>query len=364
MAPYGDFSEEALAVWDFARCQRPDGTFYGTRGKCKAGKEVGAREKLAKIPKERLEKLAESSKLNPEQKKMVQEAAKKAKPAKATSPEKAAKPKKEQKAAKGEKKPKGKGEEETLESLHAKGKKLMEEYNKLNSEGKYQEATKKITEAMEINKKMAKMTPQAAMKKLTVEGGREAMINAGEGADERAKKMYDRALEAKITPAQRRAIQNYTEEARPDKFGYMHMNHCSRQPTDCPDPKEAKKFSKGMDSALSALPKNDGGDPFFRGIHVAADGPTAKLYETLAGAKPGQRFKDPAYGSYSATPGTAQDFVSGKRGIIFISRSKALTPIAPFSVLKDENEAVLPRGTEQTIRKVTRDGDILVVEVD
>lgn len=42
---YGDFNEEAQAIWDFARCQRSDGTFYGTRGKCKQGKEVGGEEK-------------------------------------------------------------------------------------------------------------------------------------------------------------------------------------------------------------------------------------------------------------------------------------------------------------------------------
>jgi hypothetical protein len=42
MAPYGTFNEEALAVWDFARCQRPDGSIYGTKGKCRKGTEIGA----------------------------------------------------------------------------------------------------------------------------------------------------------------------------------------------------------------------------------------------------------------------------------------------------------------------------------
>jgi len=53
----GHFSEEALkaynelcaggiefsedSVYDFARCVRSDGSFYGTRGKCKKGKEAG-----------------------------------------------------------------------------------------------------------------------------------------------------------------------------------------------------------------------------------------------------------------------------------------------------------------------------------
>ena len=41
---FGNFSEEALEVWEFARCQREDGTYYGSRGKCKKGKEVAAEE--------------------------------------------------------------------------------------------------------------------------------------------------------------------------------------------------------------------------------------------------------------------------------------------------------------------------------
>lgn len=37
------FAEELVEDnLDFARCQRPDGSFYGTRGKCKKGKDAGA----------------------------------------------------------------------------------------------------------------------------------------------------------------------------------------------------------------------------------------------------------------------------------------------------------------------------------
>ncbi len=34
--------------YDFARCQRPDGTYYGTGGQCRKGVEVGAKEKETK----------------------------------------------------------------------------------------------------------------------------------------------------------------------------------------------------------------------------------------------------------------------------------------------------------------------------
>ena len=37
-----EFSEEG-DTFDFARCQRPDGSFYGTAGKCRSGDPVGAR---------------------------------------------------------------------------------------------------------------------------------------------------------------------------------------------------------------------------------------------------------------------------------------------------------------------------------
>lgn len=61
MTNLGGFSEEALQlfqlaavertfefseggeVYDFTRCMRPNGTFYGTRGKCKSGSDAGAK---------------------------------------------------------------------------------------------------------------------------------------------------------------------------------------------------------------------------------------------------------------------------------------------------------------------------------
>ncbi len=44
---FENFSEKALEALDFARCQRPNGTFYGTAGICKSGASVGAKEKEA-----------------------------------------------------------------------------------------------------------------------------------------------------------------------------------------------------------------------------------------------------------------------------------------------------------------------------
>lgn len=38
---YGTFSQSALDLWDFVRCQRPNGSFYGTKGQCRKGTEAG-----------------------------------------------------------------------------------------------------------------------------------------------------------------------------------------------------------------------------------------------------------------------------------------------------------------------------------
>jgi hypothetical protein len=44
---FQDFNEEALEALDFARCQRADGSFYGTSGQCRKGSPTGAKEKAA-----------------------------------------------------------------------------------------------------------------------------------------------------------------------------------------------------------------------------------------------------------------------------------------------------------------------------
>lgn len=42
---FEDFNESAQEALDFARCQRPDGSFYGTGGVCRKGTPAGAKEK-------------------------------------------------------------------------------------------------------------------------------------------------------------------------------------------------------------------------------------------------------------------------------------------------------------------------------
>ncbi len=50
---FSTFSEDTLAILDFARCRRADGTFYGIAPgkKCRVGREAGEKEKVEKAPK-------------------------------------------------------------------------------------------------------------------------------------------------------------------------------------------------------------------------------------------------------------------------------------------------------------------------
>ena len=52
---FESFSESALEVLDFARCQRPDGSYYGTSGQCRKGTLADPREKKEAKAKKKTE---------------------------------------------------------------------------------------------------------------------------------------------------------------------------------------------------------------------------------------------------------------------------------------------------------------------
>jgi hypothetical protein len=146
---------------------------------------------------------------------------------------------------------------------------------------------------------------------------------------------------------------------------YDNMNACLRDPKKCPDEEVSKKFVKEFDSALSKLPKNDEGNPFYRGVTVYPGEDTEKLYKRLEKAVPGTKLKDPGYGSYSAERRQAEHFMNRNRSnLVFVTRNKNMTPINMYSDKKEENEGILPRGTEQTIRSVRKEGNNLIIELD
>lgn len=90
-----NFAESTEEFLDFGRCQRSDGSFYGTSGQCRKGKETGARKEesaassrssktqkaIDKASPEQLERLKNHPKVTPAQKKVLDKAiAEKTKP--------------------------------------------------------------------------------------------------------------------------------------------------------------------------------------------------------------------------------------------------------------------------------------------
>lgn len=191
---------------------------------------------------------------------------------------------------------------------------------------------------------------------------------------EGVKKVRPKAKQ-ELTESEKKAISQYTSSEEGLSVSYKLINECLRSPITCynkfADAKRTQEFERitaELDSALKKLPKNTNGDAYYRGILVKnSSGLAYTLYKKLENAKPGQKFKDPAFGSYSANRSVAEDFAlknSGERNIIFINRSKKLTPIAAYSLEPGEEEALMPRGSQHTIRSVTKEGNTLIVEID
>lgn len=357
---YGFIDQEALEkVLDFARCQRPDGTYYGTAGKCRKGKLTGAKA----VPKTS-NKAVVSDLPSPKTPKAPKEP-KAPKGTKASggpkAPEaqkpKVAKAPKAPKEAKAPGAPKGvKTEKQLLENYQ----KLAKQYQKLGEEGKFQEAKKLqplVKKAYDEWDKVSKSSAKtnAALKEKDQE--RQRYLETEKKINDRQRGAYH-----KLNQKDFAAIKDYTDDG--GKRPYQTLNKCLRKPL-CLDLK-AKKHAKELDQALAKLPKNEDGDAFYRGIYV--DTPAGrKLYDSLRNAQPGSKFKDPGFSSYSLDKAIAVDFKGGKtddKNILIVSRNKELRPINLFSSIPDETEAILPRGQQSTIRKVSMDGNTLIVEVD
>lgn len=301
-----EFSEGG--VYDFTRCVRPDGTAYASSGKCRKGAEE------AKATKEAVPKAP--------------------------------------KVPKADKDPK---------EAYAK---LMRKQQELVNKGDMDGATK-LNAKIKAAAAGVQETPEAKSQagKLKEEGG--ARAKSEKDFEAAQKKREEDQLAVNLTAKDKKAIEDYTKETMGQSSrSYDNMNGCLRFPPTCSDKKESTRFVKEFDSALTKLPKNEDGNEFFRGVQVRP-GQTEQLYKALLKAEPGARMKDPGYGSYSAERKQAEHFTNRNvPNIIFVTKSKSMTPINMFSAVKEENEAILPRGTEQTIRKVTKEGKNLIVELD
>jgi hypothetical protein len=315
------FSEEV--TYDFTRCVRPDGSSYGTGGKCRKGTEEAKEE---------------------------------------------ASPKAKKNAGTPSPPPK------SLEEYDA----LMSKYNSMELDPSNLDHFDDIHGKWETVSWKSKHLDDLA-KQGNLSAGAEAHYYKKSPEYWRAKESFEAAKNyyeeehgtewrektVKLNPSQTKALEDYTNYESPSsRRTYSAVNDCLRSPRGCPDIKDQAAFVKQIDSALAALPKNEEGVEHYRGVSANSDS-TKALYQQLENAQPGTRIKDPGYGSFSSNKETANDFIeSWNPGILFVSTSKKLTPVGAYSKIPGEDEALLPRNTELTIRKVTKIGENLIVELD
>lgn len=322
---YSDNFSEYMSEYDFTRCVRANGSAYGTGGKCRLGTEEAKEIQPSKKHKE----VANTG---------------------------------------------SNGEKKTKMRITAKIKALpTEKLYKVLIDPRITDSQKKLLQKhIDERKKQEEIKPPPKAKTQTKS---DETMNKPEAKTNEPKKEVDfetaqqirdeRQRGANLSEKEKNTILEYTTATEDEEpRSYRAVNKCLRYPKSCRDSTESQKFVKELDSAIRKLPKNGEGNEFYRAVDADGEG-MDKLYKTFENIKPGAKVKDPGYGSYSAERGAVNSFVDGsQRSILFVSRNRNLTPINEFSEWKQENEAVLPRGTEQTVRKVTKEGGNLIVEFE
>jgi len=340
---YNEVSQED--IFDFVRCQRADGSFYGTSGTCRKGAQVGPKEKAA------LKKAAKAGNKKAE----VALAVVEGKMTKAQA-----------------KKELGKAPAKKAEAVkELKPKKTTKKKSETEKEKptKKKPAPKKAAEVKPNNKK--ETGADVALKereRIGTKAGRDAIKKE---TDVEVRGAYARQANAPspkdISAKAEKTIFEYTRDdssAGPKDAGFRGMNNCSRNPPSCNDTQ--RKANQRMDAAIREAPKNTSGGSYFRGMDLSEAPALAAQLENL---KPGDTFTDPGFGSYSRSVGTARSFMSPStasrgRNVFIESRSKKIAGIEEYSNFAGEQEGILPRGTSQTIRSVKHIGNTTYIEVD
>lgn len=343
------FSEASgQSYFDFARCQRPDGSYYGTSGTCRKGKPVGPKEmKMLKDAAAAGNKKAKLALDVVEGKKTKAQAKKELGGTAAAPATKTPKPKTTK--AKPEATP-----QKSIEDLKKEYKAAFMKARELVDKGDYDGANKMSKKGLEISKLI-----DAHPDTIAAEKKRKAEEKALK--DKAAKK----PPKVDASPEARAAIRNYSSDSsvmRGDRAAsepaYKSMNNCGRSPKDCRP--GVKEEMAQFDKALKEMPANTAGGSYYRGFS-----PRQEVYDQLASLKVGDTFSDGGYSSFSRNPAVAQDFMSRvKPSVLIESRSKDIRAIEQFSRIKKEQEGVLPRGLNQTVREIRQEGNVLTIVVD
>ena len=349
------FHEQSIGLYDYVTCIRGDGSYYGNGGvRCIKGTPATKKDLAAEKKKAKAGDPAAAKKVKQMEKTGVA----------APAPKVPKAPKSVAKAAKGSAPASSKANApEATDADRAKAmadlKSKKSAYFKAVQSGNYDKASKLKKEIEKAREKVeALKTPEQKKKAADAL----AKIKAEDKAEREAEKAR-RATAAKkppkveISTEARKAINTYTKDEPGPPADFAKMNkHARKGGGDA----QTKANIAALDKALNELPANTGGKSHYRGISA-----TPALARQMANLKPGDSFSDKGFGSYSRDPNTALAFTRGsKNKVIIESRSKSLRGVERFSNIKSEQEAVLPRGQNQTVREVRKEGNTTYIVVD
>lgn len=318
--------ENFMETYDYVTCIRGDGSYYGNGGvKCHKGTPATKKDLAAEKKKAKAGDKAAAAKVKSMEKYGVAGSAPKAK----SSPAQPA-AKKESAA------PKSKAEQ--VAAIKAK----REEYMQAMREKNFKKADKLRRDLDKLRK--------------------DAQSPEQKEQEQRMKDMKKRAAKqpekTEVSADAKKALLTYARE-EPKPPAYKSMNACGRGKK-CT--KIAQKDVDALDKALNEWPANTKGASHFRGFNAKGD----RLAQ-YANLKPGDKIQDGGFGSYSRNPQIASNFSQGGgKGtrVIVESRSTALRGIERNARFKNEQEAILPRNTSQTVTEVRQVGDFLYVVVE
>jgi hypothetical protein len=307
MASYGSFNEDAMAVWDFVRCQRPDGTFYGSpSGRCKKGKVVADKEERASKPK------------------------KSVKPA----------------APKEEEEDVDTKYERLMEMAKAKFKeadRVMARDDREAAKRLRDEARDLTTEAVELKYFSGKSAP-SPVKPVTP---KEAPLPPKPKSKDKPK------LSA---PDAEKTLRNYILGGSMETGSMLETNMKLRGLAKTKITSEEQEQVKAVDRLLDTLPRNKG-QTHYRGIYL--DPVKDKTF--IESIKKGGTIRDNGFSSYSRDQEQAEQFADQGIGkpFIIVSRSPELRDVRKYAPEEydDQAESIMPRGTPLKINRTqVKDG--------
>ena len=305
---YAEFLEQALEHYDYARCQRPDGSYYGTAGKCRKGTEVGAREKKVS----RKSQVAKIKSLKNEGKALLE---------KGNSKEGLAKLNEAIKLQN--------------ELPPAPVKKAVSNSKKRDKLDEYWKERANISESKYNEKVEAMGDPLKRYK------------NASPEAEARVAKQQ--ATYNKLSSDEKAAVQMYGQAGDREEI-YVDLNMKLRTGKNPPaEKKEAVDFvESNLKSGLSKLPDQEG--TFYRAVSGGGA-------QALANVRIGDTIQDDGFGSYADRGGPKiAPFIDRKaENIVMVVRGKRLKNVSPVMPYQEGEHLSMP-GTKLKLVDIQPEG--------